>query len=170
MEIVKTATDWAKDEVFSSKFFILFGIMFIVATIGFWQLGRTEVAKAYIYPTLVAGLLLLMVGFGIFFTNHARVTSFANDYETNRKAFVKSEITRTEKSMNEYRTIVFKVIPAIIAVAALLIIFVQTPLWRAVGITTIAMMVCILFVDSNANSRIEDYHKQLIMAENQGLD
>ena len=48
MEILKLATEWAKAEVFSARFFIFFAILFLTASIGFWQLGRTEMAKAYI--------------------------------------------------------------------------------------------------------------------------
>ena len=40
MELLKLATEWVKDEVFSSKIFILFGILFIMATVGFWQLAN----------------------------------------------------------------------------------------------------------------------------------
>ncbi len=161
MEIIKIAIDWAKAEVFSSRFFIFFAIVFLIASIGFWQLGKTETAKAYIFPTLIAGTLLLAVGLGIFFTNKSRVTSFVTAYNTDPTEFVRSEIVRTEKSMGEYKTIVFKVIPFIIVVAALLIVFMDRPLWRAISITIIAMMVVILLVDSNANSRIEIYHTAL---------
>lgn len=168
MELLKTATEWAKAEVFSSRFFILFGVMFVLATLGFWQLGKTELARAFILPTLVAGTLLLAVGLGIFFTNKSRVTSFETAYKNDPTKFVKSEIARTEKSMSEFRTIVFKIIPFIIAGAALLIVFVDQPLWRAIGITTIAMMVIILFVDSNANARLETYNGQLLKTEKQG--
>lgn len=129
METLKIATEWAKDEVFSSKFFILFGVIFILATIGFWQLGKTEIAKVFIFPTLVAGILLLLIGFGIFFTNKSRVSSFTAAYNKDASAFIKAEITRTEKSMGEYKTIVFKVIPLIIIVAAFLIIFIDKPIW-----------------------------------------
>lgn len=167
MEILKIATEWAEAEVFSSRFFILFGIMFVLATLGFWQLGKTETAKAYIIPTLVAGTLLLAVGIGIYVANKSRTTSFTSSYNDNPVEFVKSEITRTEKSMGEYKTIVFKIIPIIIVVAALLIVFVDKASWRAISITTITMMVCILLVDSNANSRIEAYHDKLLAAEKQ---
>ena len=112
MDILKAATEWAKAEVFSSTFFILFGILFVLASIGFWQLGKTDVAKAYIFPTIVAGILLLAVGFGIFFTNKARVTSFETAYNNEASVFVESEINRTEKSMREYQTIVFNIIPS----------------------------------------------------------
>ncbi len=165
MEILKIAIEWAKAEVFSSRFFIFFALIFLFASIGFWQFGKSETARAYIFPTLVAGVLLLAVGVGIFFTNKSRVTSFASDYNQDATTFVKSEIVRTEKSMGEYKTIVFKIIPCIIIVAALFIVFIDKPLWRAICITTIAMMTVILLVDSNANTRIESYHKQLKLAD-----
>jgi len=165
MELLKTSTDWAKAEVFSTSFFILFGIVFLLASIGFWQLGKTVAAKAFITPMLVAGILLLTIGIGIGIANKARITSFAEAYNNDANAFVKSEIVRTQKSMNEYQTIVFKVIPFIIVVAALLIVFIDKPLWRAISITTIAMMVIILLVDNNANTRIEDYHEKLLLVE-----
>lgn len=166
MEIIKVATEWAKDEAFSARFFILFGFVFVFAAIGFWQLGKTEMAKAYVYPALVAGILILAVGFGIYFTNKSRVTSFVEAYEINPTEFVSSEIQRTEKSIGEFRTIVFKVIPFIIIAAALLIVFVDQPIWRAISITTIAMMIVIMLVDSNAKARIENYKKQLEMVKN----
>ena len=53
MDTLKAATDWARAELFSTPFFILFGIVFMVASLGFWQLGKTDMAKAYIIPTLV---------------------------------------------------------------------------------------------------------------------
>ena len=165
MDILKTATDWAKAEVFSSQFFILFGVLFVLATIGFWQLGKTEVAKAYVFPTLVAGILLLTIGLGIFFTNKSRITSFTTAYNSDASTFVKSEIARTEKSMGEYQTIVFKIIPLIIVIAAFLIIFIDKPIWRAISTTTIALVVVILLVDNNANARIEAYNKQLVLVE-----
>lgn len=165
MDILKTATDWAKAEVFSSQFFILFGLFFVLATIGFWQWGRTDVAKAYVIPTLVAGILLLTVGVGIFFANKSRITSFTDAYNNDASNFVKSEIVRTEKSMGEYQLIVFKVIPLIIVVSALLIIFMERANWRAICTTVIAMMIVIILVDNNANARIVNYHDQLILAD-----
>ena len=170
MEIVKAATEWAKDEVFSARFFIFFGVMFVLATLGFWQLGKTEMAKAFIIPALVAGVLLLTIGIGLVFSNTSRLANFEAAFDRDPSAFVKSEITRIEKAMGEYKTIVFKVIPFIIVAAALLIVFIDTPLWRAIGITTIFMMVIIISIDSNAHARAEVYHKQLLTVEKQGGD
>ncbi len=161
MDILKTATDWAKSELFSTPFFMLFGLVFIAASIGFWQLGKTDIARAYIIPTLVAGVLLLTIGFGLFFTNKSRIRQFEEAYNNDVSAFVASELNRAEKTLQEYQTIVFKAIPAIIIAAALLLIFTNTPTWRAISITTMAMMIVILLIDGTAHARINVYKKQL---------
>ncbi|MFD2541336.1 hypothetical protein ACFSSB_03330 [Lacinutrix gracilariae] len=161
MDILKTATDWAKSELFSTPFFILFGFVFISASIGFWQLGKTDIARAYIIPTSVAGVLLLTIGLGLFFTNKSRIKEFETAYNKDATVFVESEITRAESTLKEYKTVVFKAIPIIIIVAALLIIFIDSPTWRAISITTIAMLIVILLIDGTAHSRIENYKKQL---------
>ncbi|MEM6831651.1 MAG: hypothetical protein AAF551_14165 [Bacteroidota bacterium] len=163
MEILKTSIQWAKDEVFSSAFFLLFGVAFVLATIGFWQLGKTEVAKAFIYPMLVAGIFLLIAGFGLISSNKSRLSNFEADPST----FVKTEIARVEKTIGEYQNIALKVIPVIIAVAALLILFVDKPIWRAISITTIALMLCMIWVDSIAKARLEAYHQKLVSVAKQ---
>jgi len=164
MEILKLATEWAKAEVFSTRFFIFFAILFLIASIGFWQLGKTDLAKAYIIPTLVAGLLLMTIGLGLFYTNKSRITQFEKAFSADAPAFYQSEIERSESTLKEY-TVVFKVIPILIIVAALFILFANTPTWRAVSITTIAMLVVILLVDGTAHSRIEAYHKELKLVD-----
>ncbi|QDO95449.1 hypothetical protein FNB79_16215 [Formosa sediminum] len=164
MDILKTATDWAEDELFSTPFFILFGIVFAVASLGFWQFGKTDIAKAYIIPTLVAGVLLVTIGLGLFFTNKSRVKEFETAYHANKAEFITTELARAESILKEYQTIVFKAIPIIIITAALLIIFINTPTWRAISITTIAMMIVILLIDGTAHARIEAYKAQLELA------
>lgn len=165
MDILKAATDWAKAELFSTPFFMLFGLAFLVASLGFWQLGKTDMARAYIIPTLVAGSLLLIIGLGLFFTNKARITQFENAYHTDADAFVDSELARAEATLKEYDTIVFKVIPLLIIACALVILFVSAPIWRASTITAIAMLIVILLVDGTAYARIDGYNKQLLAAE-----
>lgn len=165
MDILKAATDWAKAELFSTPFFMLFGILFLMASLGFWQIGKTDIAKAYIIPTLVAGVLLLIIGLGLFFTNKSRITQFEKAYNTDATSFVASELERAESTLKEYNTIVFKAIPIIIIACALVILFVSTPIWRASMVTTIAMLVVILLVDGTAYARIDGYNKQLLIAE-----
>jgi len=160
MEILKVSTEWAKAEVFSAKIVLLLSLLFFFAAIGFWQLGKTEMAKAFVWPMLVAGILTVAVAAGLYFANKPRITQFETAYNTNAKLFVQTETERTSKSQNDL-ALVFKVLPIIIVVAALLIIFVNTPLWRAIGITTIALMTVLMLIDSNTNARNAAYHQRL---------
>lgn len=166
MDILKLATDWARAEVFSTRFFIIFAILFILASFGFWKLGKTGIAKAYVIPTLVAGILLMIIGLGLFYTNKSRISEFESAYNKDVKAFVDSEFKRIDSTLQEYKTIVFKVIPVMIIVAALIIVFVNKPIWRSSAITTIAMLIVILLVDGTAQGRIDSYKKQLTELSN----
>ena len=160
MELLHLSTEWAENEVFSTRFFILFAILFFIASLGFWQLGKTDLAKAYIIPTFVAAILLLVVGLGLFFTNKSRIKQFSEEYNANSISFYESEIERTESTLKEYK-VVFKVIPILIIVTALLILFFNSATIRAVSITTIAMLIIVLLIDGTAHSRIESYNKSL---------
>lgn len=165
MDILKIATDWAKDELISTSFFILVGIVFVAISFGFWQFGKTELAKAYIIPILVAGIFLMTVGFGLFFTNKGRVVQFEKAYNVSKTEFVQSEIERVEATLKEYKNIVFTAIPIIIVACALILFFVPTPGWRASMVSVIAMLSVILLIDGLAHARIAEYNKHLLEAQ-----
>ncbi len=162
MNILKSANEWIKGELFSTPFFVLFGIVFLLASLGFWQLGKTEFARAYVIPTLVAGTLLVIIGLGLFFNNKSRQKTFPIEYQKDAAAFVESEIARTEATLKEYRNVVFMAIPVIIIICALIILFVDKSIWRASAITAIAILVIILLIDGTASARVQDYNEKLI--------
>src|SRR6267154_4436158 len=139
MEIIKLSTDWAKAEVFSAKMVGLLTLVVFLTALGFWQLGKTPMAKSFVWPLLVAGLLLVAVSAGLYFANKPRITQFETAYKNDADAFIQNEITRTAKSRHDL-ALVFKVLPAIIMAAALLMMFSQASLWRAIGITTILLL------------------------------
>lgn len=165
MDILKAATDWAKAELVSTPFFILFGVVFMVTSLGLWQFGKTDLAKAYIIPTLVAGALLAIIGLGLFFTNKSRITQFEKAYHEDAAAFVTSELERADATLKEYKNIVFTAIPLIIVACSLVLFFVSTPIWRASMISTIAMLTVILLIDGLAHARIDEYNRQLLQAQ-----
>ncbi len=164
MDILKVGTDWAKAEVFSAKIILLLGLLFFLSALGFWQLGRTAMARAFVWPILVSGVLIVAVSAGLYFANKPRVTQFETAYATDPKAFVQMETKRTAKSQKEL-ALVFKVLPLIIIAAALLVMFVNTPLWRAIGITIISLMTLLMFIDSNTDARNTAYHQRLLAEE-----
>jgi hypothetical protein len=161
MDILKAATDWAKAELVSTSFFIIIGFVFVFASFGFWQFGKTELAKAYIIPMLITGAFLLAAGVGLFFTNKGRITQFESAYNKDVSAFVQSELDRTEATLKEYKNIVFTAIPIIIAICAVIIFTMNAPVWRASAISMIAMLFVILMIDGMAHARIEVYKQRL---------
>ena len=161
MDILKASTDWAKAELFSTPFFVIFGVLFLVGSLGFWQLGKSELARAYIIPMLVAGTLLTIIGLGLFFTNKARIGQFEKAHSENPAAFVASELDRADRTMKEYQNIVFTGIPIIIVACAIGLRIFSSPTWRASLITAIAMLVVILLIDGTAHVRIQNYEQQL---------
>lgn len=163
MEVIKLALDWAKDEIFSSKFFIYFGLLFMASALGFWKMGKTEMAKAYTYPMLVCGFLLLLIGGGLVYANMTRIKQFQKVQQVQITEFIHSEIARADQTVASYENAVFKVIPIIILGATLLIFWVDKPIWRAAAITTVAMMVVILIVDTNASARMKVYKEKLTL-------
>lgn len=161
MDILKVATEWARAEIFSSSLFVVFGVFFVMASVGFWHLGKTELARAYITPTLVVGGLLLIIGIGLVAGNVMRLNGFEKNYKADAPAFVQSEAKRAQATIREYETVVFKGVPVIIIICALIVLFIDTPRWRAISITTLAMMSIILLIDGTASGRMKAYNAKL---------
>lgn len=165
MDILNAANIWTKAEISSSKYFMLFGLVYLVAAIAFWQMGNTSLTKALIIPSLIAGGLLLSAGIGFYQSNKARLTSIEEDYKSNPSTLIKSEIERTEKTIKSYENVALKVFPAIIIGAALLSFFMSKPLVKAICFAIIAFLLVLVILDSQALKRMKTYHHNLVAAE-----
>lgn len=111
-DILKLSIDWARAEVFSAKISLLLSLLFLLGAIGFWQLGKTGIAKAFVCPMIVAGALIAVVSAGLYLANAPRIRQFESAYNADAKTFVHTEIARTEKSQGEL-ALVLKVLPLI---------------------------------------------------------
>ena len=45
VDLINASTDWARAEMFSTRFFIFFAGAFLAASFGFWRLGQTVLAN-----------------------------------------------------------------------------------------------------------------------------
>jgi ABC-2 type transport system permease protein len=161
MDIIKLSTDWARAEVFSAKIVWLFSAIELLAAIGFWYWGRTTMAKAFTWPLLVMALFLISVGAGLYLANHPRIAQFENDYRQEPKVFLEAEIQRTSNSQQGL-ALVFRILPAIIIVAAIVIMLAPAPIWRAITVSIILTAAFLMVVDSNTEARNDAYHSQLL--------
>jgi ABC-2 type transport system permease protein len=162
MDILKISTDWAKAEVFSSKMICLGSLLFFLVAICFWLFGKTAMARAFILPMTVSGILLLIASAGLYLSNKPRLTQFETASQTNPQLFIQSEINRTAKAQKDLAMIIFKIFPLIIIAAAILIILVPKPFWRSIGITIIILTATLMLIDSNTDARNTAYHQQLL--------
>lgn len=162
--ILKTAMEWAKAETFSSAFFALFGILFLIAGFCFWQYGKTDTAKAYIIPFIVVGGLLVILGAGLVISTQWRLAGFPAAFNADAAGFVAAEIARVDKTIDGYDNAVTRGIPIIILISAAILMFMKSPVWQAGAVAVIAMMAIILLVDTNATARLADYKEQLVEA------
>jgi ABC-2 type transport system permease protein len=96
----------------------------------------------------------------LFFANNQRIDRFEQEYRVDPNAFAQSEIQRTEKSKGEL-ALVFRIISAIIILAAALILVVSGGVWRAIAITIIVNAVFLMIVDSNTQARNNIYHYEI---------
>ena len=160
MDILKLSTDWAESEVFSSKIVWLFSLIELSAALGFWFFGRTPMARSFIWPLFIAGLLIALVGAGLYVANSPRIDRFQQEYRLDPNQFAQFEIQRTEKSKGEL-ALVFRIIPAIIILAAAVILLVPGGVWRAVAVTVIINAAFLMAVDSNTEARNNIYHSEI---------
>ncbi|MFD0980081.1 hypothetical protein [Tropicimonas aquimaris] len=164
MDIVKIASDWARFEMHSAAAFAVFGLAFLLAALGFRHWGGTDFARAFLIPMLVSGVLLLILGVGLFLPAQSRLAAVPSAYANDGAAFLAAELARADKVLNDYSIAVFRAFPAIIALCALAIPFLAGPLWRASLITALAFFTVLILVDSNANARLQTYKQQLSVA------
>lgn len=164
MDILKTSNDWAKVELLSNGFFALLGVMFVVASLLFWSRGETDVARAFVLPMFVAGVLMLILSGGLFYGTWKSSAGFATAFAEDAEGFIAFEIERVDRTMAQYGMAVFKGIPLMIAAAALLVVIVHGPGWRATLITAIVFLGLIMLIDINANARLEAYKTTLVSA------
>jgi Ca2+/Na+ antiporter len=160
MDLLKLSTDWAKAEVFSAKIVWLFSVIEIIAGAGFWYWGKTAMAKAFIWPLMIAGLFLVAIGAGLYFANNPRIRKFEIECRRSPEAFLQEEIQRTAESKREL-ALVFRILPAIIIIAAIVILIVPASIWRAMAIILIITAGFLMIVDSNTEARNNIYNSQL---------
>jgi ABC-2 type transport system permease protein len=161
MELLKLSIEWAKAEIFSAKIVWLFSIITLVSATGFGFWGKTPTAKAFVIPLIVAGIFLVSVGIGLYAVNYPRISQFEKDHNRNAKAFLAKEISRSADSQGQLK-IVFRILPAIGIVAAILLMIFPSPYWRAITVTIILLTSFLMAVDSNTEARNDAYHDKLI--------
>ncbi|WP_118974917.1 hypothetical protein [Taibaiella koreensis] len=161
MDLLKLSTDWAKAELFSAKIVWLFSVIILLNAAGFSYCGKTVSAKAFVIPLFVSAAFLIAVGIGLYAANKPRIIQFEKQYRADTDSFVKNEIARTTKSKRELEQ-VFKILPAIVILAAILLLLFPSASWRAITVTTMLTAAFLMAVDTHTEARNRAYREQLL--------
>ncbi|MFC3118820.1 hypothetical protein ACFOHS_13860 [Jhaorihella thermophila] len=122
-------------------------------------------ARTFVVPMLVAGALLLILGGGLLYSTWTTATGFEAALTQDPAGFVAAEIARADRTMTQYGLAVFRVMPLLIAGAALLIVVMHGPAWRAGLVTATAVLSLVMKIDMNANARMEAYKDALLAGQ-----
>lgn len=161
MDILNYSTAWAKAEVFSAKVIWLFSFLVLVTAISLLYWGKTIMSQAFVIPLVVAGVFLLTVGLGLYVANKPRITQFEIESLTDAGGLLYREIARTTKSEAQFK-IVFKVLPSIAALSAMILFFPVSPTWKATSIVLVFTCIFLLMVDRKTAARNTQYRNQLL--------
>lgn len=161
MDLLKLSTEWARAELFSAKIVWLFSLITLISAVGFSVWGKTAMAKAFVIPLAIAGVLFIVIGIGLYAANKPRIAQFEQEQRTDRAAFITKEIARTTKSNQDF-VLVFKVLPGLAVLAAAALLIAHAPVWRAAALVTLLVVVFLMLVDSNTAARNEAYRQELL--------
>ena len=107
---------------------------------------------------------MLILGGGLFYGTWKSLAGFAPAFTKDAGGFVTLEIERANRTMAQYGKAALKVMPLMIAAAALLIAFVLSPGWRAAFVKASTCLGLVMLIDSNTNARLEAYKTTLVSA------
>lgn len=164
MDIVSSAKNWAKAEIKSSFFFMLFGIGYLFIAIFVKQMENSPLAISLFIPLMIAGGLLLLAGISFYFSYKSKLINFEKNYKANPLTFLLAEIESTAKTIKTYQNVALKVFPVIILIATLIALFISLPIVRAICIGVIAFLGVLVILDSQALKRMKTYHQHLRVA------
>jgi hypothetical protein len=161
MDFIEHTQNWIKGEIFEARWIILFALLTIVVAILFWKTGTTPNAKAMFFPLLAVGILFLVSGSTMLYTNPKRSVEYAETYKEDPANHIKAEKERVENFMTWYPQIRY-VMTGIAALGILLFLVWAVPLGRAIGIALILTALATFVIDHFSEERANIYYEQII--------
>jgi hypothetical protein len=161
MDFIEHTQNWIKGEIFEAKWIVLFGLFTIIVAFLFWKTGTTPNAKAMLFPLLTVGILFLVSGSTMLYTNPKRSNDYAEAYKNDPVNLIEAEKERVEYFMTWYPQIRY-VMTGIAVLGILLFLFWSVPIGRAIGIALILIALTTFVIDHFSEERANIYYEQII--------
>ena len=163
MDILKIATDWAKIELISNAVFVLASIIFLSVSFALQTYARESHFSTYSLPFLIAAILLLILGAGLFFSTWQH--SINLEFQQDKALFIQAELTRAEKTISQYKLAVYMIFPALGLISFCIVLVFQNDQVRASAVTSVIVLLILIIVDTAAKERLVKYTKDLAISD-----
>ena len=161
MEFIDHTINWTKGEILEATIMGIVGLLILIAGVLFWKYGNTPYAKAMIWPILITGLLLAVMGiYGVIY-NKNRIKVYQQKWEQNPTEFVQSEKARVENFDNIFKYSYPAMVTMVVAGAILFFVF-KNPNAKAICLALMLLGLAGYFIDHFAAERGEIYYKEII--------
>ena len=160
MELIDHAIIWCKGEIFEGKLSLLFGLIILLVSLTYWKFGTTPYAKAIFLPLVVVAFLAVAAGIYLITNNQSRITSFQESYSQNSKQFIQAEKERTEDFIVWYPYTRY-IMAGLTVIAMALIIFVDSAVWKSIGISLMLLTLYAFVLDHFSEERAITYYQEI---------
>lgn len=161
MNILEHSIAWAKGEQFEGMCIALGGVITLVVSFFLWKYGTTPNAKSFVVPSLVLGVLFILMGIAMINSNGKRPAEFQQAYESNGSQFLLDEKQRVEDFQILY--------PISLAISAIcfmitLIAFVWSTnaTFHAISIALAVFGVALIIIDYFSKERAAIYYQHIL--------
>jgi len=161
MKFIEYSIQWAKGESFEGMCITIAGILMLICSLFIWKLGMTVNAKSLLIPVFVLGLIFIIMGSFMLYSNNQRITKFKNANETNSKEFTQNEKKRVENFQFMYPTSL-AISAACFLITILAFIFSKNPTFHAIGIVLTIFGVSLIIIDYFSKERAQIYYDHIL--------
>jgi Ca2+/H+ antiporter len=161
MNILEHSMAWAKGEQFEGVCIAIAGLATIVITFLLWKYGTTDNAKALQLPSFIIGILFVMLGSFMFYSNGNRQIAFQQAFGEDAQQFILSEKNRVEAFQFMYPTSL--AISAICFVITLIVfVWSKNATFHAIGIVISVFGLALIIIDYFSKERATIYYEQIL--------
>jgi len=161
MKLIEYSIAWAKGEQFEGMCIAIGGVAVLLISSLLWKYGTTVNAKALVVPSLILGLLFILMGSYMVYSNGQRQAAFQQAYKTDSEQFLSAEKKRVEDFQFMY--------PTSLAISALcflvtIIAFVwsKNPNFHAISIMLSIFGLSLIIIDYFSKERAAIYYEQIL--------
>jgi hypothetical protein len=155
MDLIKHTANWANGDAFQGKLMLAVGVVTLISVILIVR-GENPILKGMLIPL---GLIVLIgLGYGGFlsFSRPGHLVEVQKMYQNNPQQVISQELVKAERDNKNY-TMIKKIWPILIAIAALLLYFLHGDYARGILIGLLMVFVFGLILDTFLHQRLQPY-------------